>query len=102
MKLDQLVDEKYLRAILDAFPIPVLIVDKGLTIHDANHASKKLLGDDISAKLKQLYRFAHFAVKSEMTTTIGRKLNTISQNTPRFDSVTASVPIVEKSITRNF
>ncbi len=34
MKLDQLVDEKYLRSILDAFPIPVLIVDKGLTIHD--------------------------------------------------------------------
>lgn len=54
MKLDQLVDEKYLRAVLDAFPIPVLLVDKGLTIHDANHASKKLLGDDISAKLKQL------------------------------------------------
>ena len=54
MKLDQLVDEKYLRAILEAFPIPVLIVDEGLTIHDANQASKKLLGDDISAKLMKL------------------------------------------------
>ncbi len=31
MKLDQLVDEKYLRAILDAFPIPVLIVEKSIT-----------------------------------------------------------------------
>jgi len=102
MKLDQLVDEKYLRAILDAFPVPVLIVDKGLTIHDANHASKKLLGDDISAKLMKLYRFTHFAVKSEMTPIIGSKLNTISQNTQPSDSVTASVPIVEKSITRNF
>jgi len=54
MEIDQLVDEKYLRTILDAFPIPVLIVDKNLTIHDANHASKKLLGDDISAKLMKL------------------------------------------------
>ncbi|WP_372680042.1 PAS domain-containing protein [Desulfosarcina sp.] len=54
MEIDQLVDEKYLRGVLDAFPIPVLIVDKGLTIHDANHASKKLLGDDISAKLREL------------------------------------------------
>ncbi|MDX2453577.1 PAS domain-containing protein [Desulfosarcina sp.] len=102
MEIDQLVDENYLRAILETFPIPVLIVDTGLTIHDANHASRKLLGDDISAKMKQWHRFAHFAVKSEMTQTIGRKLNTISQNTQLSDSVTASVPIVEKSITRNF
>lgn len=48
------VGEEYLRSILDAFPSPVLIVDKNLSIYDANAASKQLLGDDIDINIKRL------------------------------------------------
>lgn len=54
MKNIELVGEDYLRSILDAFPSPVLIVDKHLTIHDANAASKHHFGSEISVKLKRL------------------------------------------------
>ncbi len=54
MKEQILVGEEYLRSILDAFPSPVLIVDKNLSIHDANAASKQLLGNDIDTKIKRL------------------------------------------------
>lgn len=54
MKNNDLVGEDYLRAILDAFPSPVLIVDKDLIIHDANAAAKQHFGGDISVKLKRL------------------------------------------------
>ena len=44
----------YLRAVLDAFPSPVLIIGQSMVIHDANAAAKEFMGDRPSASLKRL------------------------------------------------
>ena len=54
MERQAFTSEQYSRSILDSFHTPVLIVDNGLYIHDANTASKALLGDDIVTGKRQL------------------------------------------------
>lgn len=46
--------ESFLRSIFDAFPCPVFILDNNLAVHDANLASKRMFGDQISKKIKRL------------------------------------------------
>jgi hypothetical protein len=38
--------EAYLRGIMDAFPSPVLVIDRSLVIYDSNSAAKRILGGD--------------------------------------------------------
>lgn len=47
-------DEKYLRAVLNAFPSPVLIVDRDMQILDANRAAENLLSPDSELQLRKL------------------------------------------------
>lgn len=65
MKKQYLVGEEYLRSILDAFPSPVLLVDKNLSIHDANAASKQLLRYDIG-KVGDGHEIMRFHIHSTM------------------------------------
>ena len=44
IKNQQVDGETYLRSIIDAFPSPVLVIDRNLVIHDANAAAKRILG----------------------------------------------------------
>jgi len=46
--------ERYLRTVLDAFPAPVLIVDRELRIHDANLAARNLLAEEPKLHLRRL------------------------------------------------
>ena len=39
-------DERYLRTVLDAIPLPVLVVDDDVRILDANREALRLLGDE--------------------------------------------------------
>ena len=54
MENTPLVGEAYLRSLIDAFPVPVFIVDEDLVIHDANRASSNLFGGGLDATIKRL------------------------------------------------
>ena len=51
---NNVLDEKYLRAVLNAFPSPVLIVDRNMQIRDANKAAENLLSPDSELQLRKL------------------------------------------------
>lgn len=47
--------EAYLRAILDAFPSPVIIVNPDMVIHDANRAAQELMNEEDRKILKHAF-----------------------------------------------
>ena len=46
--------EKYLRTLLDAYPSPVLVMNRELVIHDANQAAIDFIGDPAKVILNKL------------------------------------------------
>ena len=46
--------ESFLRSILDAFASPVLVVDRGLTIREANRAARDLISSETDVVLRRL------------------------------------------------
>ena len=47
--------EKYLRDLSDAYPSPVLVMNREMVIHDANQAAMDFIGDPAKVILTKLF-----------------------------------------------